>query len=580
MKILIVDDELVSRKKMQKIMGNFGECEEVDCGKMAINAFNKAIQFRSPFDLITLDVSMPDMDGTEVLFEIRAIEKGINLPKEKQVKILMVTSHSDKDMIITCIQAGCDDYIVKPFDKETISEKIKKIKLEERITGAEGEDDISSSAKTEKDKIKTLIVDDELVSRKKMQKIMESFGECEAVDSGKTAITAFKKAVENRRLFDLVTLDVNMPDMDGTEVLFEIREIEKEFNLSNEKQVKVLMVTSSSDKDTIITCIQAECDDYIVKPFDKETLSEKIEKMRSGERLTVNDIEDIQSKVAETKSNVIEEIISRFKSGEITLPSSPEISIKFREMINNDAKIPEISELLKQDMAVSFKLISVSNSTYYRGMAEIETLDQAITRLGLETTKQYVEAITNRTQYATANNKFADLIDRLWDHSLSCAYASQIVTEVLKIKLPDDAFTMGLFHDIGKLILLQIFADLEIKEQLGEEVSPIEVFNDLDTHHGQFGAALLKKWKLPTVYAQISIYHNNLEGIDPVPESLLVVHFANILVKSMGFDIKQQSNIDVENTESARILNIDRTVIDDISSQVKERMEEIGGIIQ
>ena len=218
-KILVVDDELVSRKKMEKIMESLGECETVDSGKAAISVFKKAWENWTPFDLITLDVSMPDMDGTEVLYEIREIEKENKVPKEKQVKVLMVTSHSDKDTIITCIQAECDAYVVKPFDKEAIIDKIEKIESGKRVTRAEMEDVISTPVKIEKGKIKSLIVDDELVSRKKMQKIMESFGECEAADSGKTAITAFKTAVESGRLFDLVTLDVNMPEMDGTEVL-------------------------------------------------------------------------------------------------------------------------------------------------------------------------------------------------------------------------------------------------------------------------------------------------------------------------------------------------------------------------
>ncbi len=67
--------------------------------------------------------------------------------------------------------------------------------------------------------MKTLIVDDERVSRAKMKKILESFGECEAVDSGKAAIDYFKRARENRAPFDQITLDIAMPDMDGTEVL-------------------------------------------------------------------------------------------------------------------------------------------------------------------------------------------------------------------------------------------------------------------------------------------------------------------------------------------------------------------------
>ncbi len=127
MKVLVVDDELVSRKKMQNIMAGFGECESVESGDAAVIAFKKAWEDWSPFDLITLDVAMPGMNGLEVLAQIRKLESEKKVPKQKQVKILMVTSHSDQDTIINSIQAGCDDYIVKPFDLYIIAKKIRTL---------------------------------------------------------------------------------------------------------------------------------------------------------------------------------------------------------------------------------------------------------------------------------------------------------------------------------------------------------------------------------------------------------------------------------------------------------------------
>ena len=115
MKILVVDDDIVSRKMMKKIMAPLGECELVESGKEAIEAFKKASENLAPFDLMTLDIAMPEVDGTAVLYTIREIEREKNIPKEKQIKMLMVTSRSDKDTIITCIQAACDDYIIKPI---------------------------------------------------------------------------------------------------------------------------------------------------------------------------------------------------------------------------------------------------------------------------------------------------------------------------------------------------------------------------------------------------------------------------------------------------------------------------------
>ncbi len=129
MKILIVDDEMVSRRKMQIIMREYGECQTVENGNAAIRAFTEAIEAGTPFDLITLDISLPDMEGTTVLKMIRELEKGNTIPPDRRVKVLMVTAHGDKEIVITSIAAGCDDYIVKPFTLDTITQKLEKIGL-------------------------------------------------------------------------------------------------------------------------------------------------------------------------------------------------------------------------------------------------------------------------------------------------------------------------------------------------------------------------------------------------------------------------------------------------------------------
>ncbi len=124
MRIMVVDDELVSRKKMEKILSSFGEVEAVENGEKAIDFFRKASDKGEGIDLITLDIEMPGIDGTETLFEIREIESENKVSKDKQVKILMVTSHSHRDYVITSMQAGCNDYVVKPFTSDMVIKKL------------------------------------------------------------------------------------------------------------------------------------------------------------------------------------------------------------------------------------------------------------------------------------------------------------------------------------------------------------------------------------------------------------------------------------------------------------------------
>ncbi|MBU0990861.1 MAG: response regulator [Proteobacteria bacterium] len=127
MRILVVDDELVSRKKMQKIMEQAGECESYENGTDALEAFTNALESGTPFNLISLDIAMPGMSGIEVLTKIRALEYAKKIDRQDSVRIMMVTSHSDQENVVASLKAGCNNYIVKPFDKERVFSKLESL---------------------------------------------------------------------------------------------------------------------------------------------------------------------------------------------------------------------------------------------------------------------------------------------------------------------------------------------------------------------------------------------------------------------------------------------------------------------
>lgn len=129
MRILVVDDEQVSRQKMTKILLAHGECDAVDSGGTAVDLFEMALKENRPFALVALDIAMPDMDGTEALSRIRAMEREKGVEKKDRTRVLMVTAHADQATILKCAKAGCDDYIVKPFTPEIIRKKLSKLGL-------------------------------------------------------------------------------------------------------------------------------------------------------------------------------------------------------------------------------------------------------------------------------------------------------------------------------------------------------------------------------------------------------------------------------------------------------------------
>lgn len=127
MRILIVDDDSVGRKSMRYIFSEYGECTLAEDAVMALSEFKQAWYDWRPFSLITLDIELPDMNGVELLSKIRGLEEEKNIPEDERVKVVMVSSHSNKDLVVECLKAGCNEFIVKPADKESIRAKLSKI---------------------------------------------------------------------------------------------------------------------------------------------------------------------------------------------------------------------------------------------------------------------------------------------------------------------------------------------------------------------------------------------------------------------------------------------------------------------
>lgn len=428
--------------------------------------------------------------------------------------------------------------------------------------------------------MKTLIVDDELVSRTKLKLIMENFGQCEAVELGRDAISIFHHANFINEPFSLIMLDINLPEMDGIRVLSEIRRAEKYLTIPKSQRAMILMVTSYCDKDRIVASAQSGCDDYIVKPFDDDLIRQKLVKLGiiDPQPTLPPEKDDIASPPSPGSSLLVDDIYAFLNGREIRLPSLPKIQAKFREMITTGAVFQQISNLLKKDVAISVELIRISNSAFYRGVQLNKSLEQAISRLGYAAAEQVVKEMLGREFYSMKTIKYRRLIERFWKHSLACAYASEITATLVDRKLSQDLFSMGLLHDIGKLALLQVIAEIERRGSSKKSISEEKLVNTINDHHCFFGAKMLEKWKYAKSYINCAHYHGSLEPEEEdISTELLIVHFANLVAKSLGYDFSAENQpepeIDWEDAESAHLLKLTPHEISDTRAQVVEQMK-------
>jgi len=127
MKFLLVDDEFVSRQKAHKILSQYGECDVAINGLEALNAFVRAHNENDPYNLIFLDINMPDLDGNVVLQKIRQWEDSRDITTSDIVKIIMLSADDSEDTIKGSLKAGCEAYIVKPINRDKLAAAFKQV---------------------------------------------------------------------------------------------------------------------------------------------------------------------------------------------------------------------------------------------------------------------------------------------------------------------------------------------------------------------------------------------------------------------------------------------------------------------
>ena len=124
LRTLIVEDELAGQRLMERLLSPYGKCDLAVDGKEAFFAFLLAWDNDDPYDLICLDIIVPEMDGQDVLQAIRTWERGKGIPTGQGVKIIMTTVLTDKENVLLAYTLGCEAYVFKPIDKTDLLDKI------------------------------------------------------------------------------------------------------------------------------------------------------------------------------------------------------------------------------------------------------------------------------------------------------------------------------------------------------------------------------------------------------------------------------------------------------------------------
>jgi len=268
LKVLVVDDNATNRRILEEMLRNWRmRPVTADSGQAALQLMAEARQSKELFRLLLLDVSMPGMDGFEL------VEKIMQGEDDGGATIMMLTSVGQRGDAVRCRELGISAYLTKPIGQSSLLNAVltvlgrteSALALPPLVT-------IHSLRETQLP-MKILLAEDNPVNQKIAVRMLEKRGyEVIVAENGRKAVTAL--ADQGEKPFDLVLMDVQMPEMDGFEATALIRAGE----ITSGGHIPIIALTAHAMEGDRESCLQAGMDGYIAKPLKSDDLLSAIEK--------------------------------------------------------------------------------------------------------------------------------------------------------------------------------------------------------------------------------------------------------------------------------------------------------------
>lgn len=241
-------------------------------------------------------------------------------------------------------------------------------------------------------------------------------------------------------------------------------------------------------------------------------------------------LHSVKQELKITMADLTEEQVQKILQG-ISIPPQPQIMVDLQmEQVMPDCSINSIAKLISQDIGLAGSVLKTVNSPLYGLANKITSITQAVNLLGVNSVINLVNGLTIRGELS---DEQIVSMGKFWDTSMEVALAAAAIAKQVGFSYPDEAYTLGLFHNCGIPLLMARFNNYPevLKEAYSrEEERIIDVENEqIQTNHAVVGYYVAKSWNLPMYLSQAIHDHHNVrkvledEEADPKRKTLLAI---------------------------------------------------------
>jgi len=256
----------------------------------------------------------------------------------------------------------------------------------------------------------------------------------------------------------------------------------------------------------------------------------------------------------------------------LKIAALPAVALKFSEAINNPLTTnQELEKIISEDSALALRLLRIANSALYNFPSEIDTINKAITIIGQKQLSEIILSCSIVSMFDGISQESVNMKD-FWAHSIAVATTARLLAFYRRESNIERAFTAGLLHDIGRLIIFLEVPD-QAKEILTQSAESDALLHTIELDvlgfdHSRLGGMLLKKWKLPDRIVSSVAYHHTPAATkgDLVGPSL--IHIADIISHTLKFGSTGERFIPKLNPKAWDALALNTDIISQLIDQL------------
>jgi HD-like signal output (HDOD) protein len=202
-----------------------------------------------------------------------------------------------------------------------------------------------------------------------------------------------------------------------------------------------------------------------------------------------------------------------------------------------------IEKLIVSDQSLTGEVLRVSNSSFYKGLTQVETVRDAIIRMGNIEVSNIVSMVALQHNFKSKNQAIHKIMEKLWRHSVGCAIGANWLARHTGLQaLAHETFIAGLLHDVGKLYVLKIIDDMKVTGEIKNLPSDTVINEVMQQRHADQGYAIMTHWNLPEKYCRVARDHHRAE-LDGNNLLLVMVRLANQVCHKMGIGLVEDPSI-------------------------------------